>query len=132
MYIKFYILTVSEIENTIVWLGSEGVFTGQKGVLMSEYSSGNHCPECDATGGNHYPGCMYEGMDSNYRYSSGSGRGISTFGAIMCIAGGFLGVAFLLTLFKVGVDSVPTFILVILIIIITSIIAGVISALKER
>lgn len=100
---------------------------------MSEYNSGNHCPECDGTGGNHYPGCTYEGTGSNERYySSGSGNGISTFGAILCVIGGFLGVAFLFTLFDVEVDSVPTFLLVILIIIVTSLIAGVISAFKGR
>lgn len=98
---------------------------------MSEYNSGNHCTECDGTGGNHYPGCTYEGTGSNGgHYSSGSGNGMSTFGAIMCVVGGFVGVAFLLTLFNVEVDSVPTFVLIILIIIITSLIASVISAFK--
>lgn len=99
---------------------------------MSEYNSGNHCPECDATGGNHYPGCTYEGTGSNERYSSGSGNGMSTFGAIMCVIGGFLGVAIIFTLFDVDVESVPAFVIVILLIIVTSVIAGVVSAFKGR
>ncbi len=31
----------------------------REGVLMSEYNHKNRCLECDATGGHHYPGCMY-------------------------------------------------------------------------
>ena len=36
---------------------------------MSEYNSENHCPECDATGGDHYPGCIYEATDSDFLQS---------------------------------------------------------------
>ena len=50
---------------------------------MSEYNHENRCHECDATGGHHYPGCTYEVTEGNYRYYSGSGNGISTFGAIL-------------------------------------------------
>lgn len=99
---------------------------------MSEYNSENRCPECDATGGHHYPGCTYEGTGSTERYSSGSGNGMSTFGAIMCVIGGFFGVALLFTLFDVDVDDVPTFIIIILLIVVTSVIAGVVSAFKKR
>ena len=52
---------------------------------MSEYNHENRCHECDVTGGHHYPGCTYEGTEGNYRYSSGSGDGMSTFGAILCV-----------------------------------------------
>ena len=54
---------------------------------MSEYNSEHRCPDCDGTGGNHYPGCVYDGTDSNYRPSRGSGNGMSTLGAIMCTVG---------------------------------------------
>ena len=127
---KFFKLTVSETETQ--QFGAESVLVEQKGVSMSEYNSGNRCPECDATGGNHYPGCTYEGMGNNERYSSGSGNGMSTFGAIMCTIGGFLGVAFIFTFFDADVESIPTFVIVILLIIVTSLIAGVISAFKGK
>ena len=65
-----------------------GALFEQEGVLMSEYNHENRCHECDATGGHHYPGCTYEGTEGNYRYSSGSGNGMSTFGAILCVIGG--------------------------------------------
>ena len=29
---------------------------------MSEYNSEHRCPDCDGTGGNHYPGCEYNGL----------------------------------------------------------------------
>ena len=99
---------------------------------MSDYNHENRCPECDGTGGHHYPGCTYEGTEGNYRYSSGSGKGMSTFGAIMCVIGGFVGVALLLTILNIEVDDVPAFVLVILIIVITSVIGGVVSAIKGK
>lgn len=97
---------------------------------MSEYNDG-HCPECDGTGGNHYPGCTYEGTGSKEGHTPGSGNGMSTFGAIMCVIGGFVGVAGIFTLFDVDVDSVPAIVCLILIIVVTSLIAGVVSAFKR-
>lgn len=100
---------------------------------MSEDYGGNHrCPECDATGGNHYPGCTYEGTGSEEHYSSGRRGGRSTFGAFLCVIGGFVEVAFILILFGVDVEKVPASVILILIIIVTSIIGGVVSAFKER
>lgn len=99
---------------------------------MSEYNSEHRCPDCDGTGGNHYPGCVYDGTDSNYRPSRGSGGGMSTLGAILCVIGGFVGVAFLLMILNIEVDDVPAFVLLILIIVITSVIGGVVSAFKGR
>ena len=109
-----------------------GALFEQEGVLMSEYNHENRCHECDATGGHHYPGCTYEGTEGNYRYSSGSGKGMSTFGAILCVVGGFVGVALLLMILNIEVDDVPAFVLVILIIVITSVIGGVVSAIKGK
>ena len=109
-----------------------GVLFEQEGVLMSEYNHENRCPECDGTGGNHYPGCTYEGAEGNYRYSSGSGKGMSTFGAILCVIGGFVGTVRLLMILNIEVDDVPAFVLVILIIVITLIIGGVVNAIKGR
>lgn len=79
---------------------------------MSEHSD-NRCPECDATGGNHYPGCTYEGMQSNYRYSSGSRKGISTFGAIISVIAGLFLQAALYT--ALGIDAKDVSILVVII-----------------
>ena len=109
-----------------------GALFEQEGVLMSEYNHENRCPECDATGGHHYLGCTYEGTEGNYRYSSGSGNGMSTFGAILCVIGGFVGVALLLMILNIEVDDVPGVVLVILIIVITSVIGGVVSAIKGK
>ena len=72
------------------------------------------------------------GTEGNYRYSSGSGNGMSTFGAILCVIGGFVRVALLLTILNIEVDDVPAFVLVILIIVITSVIGGVVSAIKGK
>ena len=99
---------------------------------MSEYNSENRCHECDATGGDHYPGCIYEGTDSNYRIPRGSGNGMSTFGAIMCTIGSLFGVALIFTVLDVDVENVPAFVIVILWIVIASVIAGVVSAFKGR
>lgn len=99
---------------------------------MSEYNHENRCLECDAIGGHHYPGCMYDRTEENYRYSSGSGNVMSTFGAILCVIGGFGEIALLLTILNIEVDDVPTFILVILIIVITSIIGGVVSSIRAK
>ena len=99
---------------------------------MSEYNSENHCPECDATGGDHYPGCIYEGTDSDYRISRGSGNGMSTLGAITCTIGSLFGVALIFTVLDVDVENVPAFVIVILWIIVASVIAGVVSAFKGR
>ncbi|MDD6155409.1 MAG: hypothetical protein PUB52_00060 [Lachnospiraceae bacterium] len=57
---------------------------------------------------------------------------MSTFGAILCVIGGFVGVAFLLMILNIEVDDVPAFVLVILIIVITSVIGGVVSAIKGK
>ena len=57
---------------------------------------------------------------------------MSTFGAIMCVVGGFVGVVLLLTILNIEVEDVPTFVLVILIIVITSVIGGVVSAIKGK
>ena len=99
---------------------------------MSEYNSENHCPECDATGGDHYPGCIYEGTDSDYRISRGSGNGMSTLGAITCTIGSLFGVALIFTVLDVDVENVPAFVIVILWIIVASVIAGVVSAFKGK
>lgn len=50
----------------------------------------------------------------------------------MCVIGGFVGVAFLLMILNVEVDDVPTFVLVILIIVIASVVGGVVSAIKGK
>ena len=50
----------------------------------------------------------------------------------MCVIGGFVGVALLLTILNIEVDDVPTFVLVILIIVITSVIGGVVNAIKGK
>ena len=50
----------------------------------------------------------------------------------MCVIGGFVGVALLLTILNIEVEDVPTFVLVILIIVITSVIGGVVSAIKGK
>lgn len=97
---------------------------------MSENS--RHCPDCGGSNGFHYNDCIYDGTGSNSGYSSGSGNGISTFGAIMCIIVSFVGVAFLFMIFDVDVESVPTFVIVVLLIIMVSVIAGVVSAFKNR
>ena len=99
---------------------------------MSEYNSEHRCPDCDGTGGNHYPGCVYDGTDSNYRPSRCSGGGMSTLGAIMCIIGSLFGVALIFTVLDVDVENVPAFVIVILWIIVASVIAGVVSAFKGR
>ena len=99
---------------------------------MSEYNSEHRCPDCDGTGGNHYPGCVYDGTDSNYRPSSCSGGGMSTLGAIMCTIGSLFGVALIFTALDVDVENVPAFVIVILWIIVASVIAGVVSVFKER
>ncbi|MBO5113315.1 MAG: hypothetical protein J6C12_08205 [Lachnospiraceae bacterium] len=57
---------------------------------------------------------------------------MSTFGAILCVIGGFVGVALLLMILNIEVDDVPAFVLVILIIVITSVIGGVVSAIKGK
>ena len=57
---------------------------------------------------------------------------MSTFGAIVCVIAGFVGVALLLTILNIEVDDVPAFVLVILIILITSVIGGVVSAIKGK
>ena len=50
----------------------------------------------------------------------------------MCVVGGFVGVALLLTILNSEGDDVPAFVLVILIIVITSVIGGVVSAIKGK
>ena len=50
----------------------------------------------------------------------------------MCVVGGFVGVVLLLTILNIEVEDVPTFVLVILIIVITSVIGGVVSAIKGK
>lgn len=100
--------------------------------MSEDYGRNHHCPECDATGGNHYPVCTYEGTGSEGRHSYGRRGGMSTFGAILCVIGGFVGVAVIFTLFGVDVEKVPASVIVILLIIVTSIIGGVVSAFKER
>ena len=50
----------------------------------------------------------------------------------MCVVGGFVGVALLLTILNIEVEDVPAFVLVILIIVITSVIGGVVSAIKGK
>ena len=57
---------------------------------------------------------------------------MSTFGAFLCVIGGFVGVALIFTLFDVDVEKVPTPVIVILLIIVTSIIGGVVSVFKDR
>ena len=57
---------------------------------------------------------------------------MSTFGAILCVIGGFVGVVLIFTLFDVDVEKVPASVIVILLIIVTSIIGGVVSVFKER
>lgn len=99
---------------------------------MSEYNSEHSCPDCDGTGGNHYPGCVYDGTDSNYSFSRGSGGGMSTLGAIMCTIGSLLGVALIFTALDVDVENVPAFVIVILWIIVASVIGGIVSVFKER
>ena len=99
---------------------------------MSEYNSEHRCPDCNGTGGNHYPGCVYDGTDSNYRPSRGSGGGMSTLGAIMCTIGSLFGVALIFTVLDVDVENVPAFVIVILWIIVASVIAGVVSAFKGK
>lgn len=37
----------------------------RKGENMSEYKGNNHCHECDANHGKHYPGCTYEGSEGS-------------------------------------------------------------------
>lgn len=99
---------------------------------MSEYNSEHRCPDCDGTGGNHYPGCVYDGTDSNYSFSRGSGGGMSTLGAIMCTIGSLFGVALIFTALDVDVENVPAFVIVILWIIVAPVIGGIVSVFKER
>ena len=101
---------------------------------MGEYDGGHNCPDCGGSGGSHYPGCTYEGTGSESYYHGGHGRsgGMSTFAAIMCVIGGFVGETFIFTLFDVDVKNVPAFFVVILLIIVSSVIAGVVSTFKGR
>lgn len=99
---------------------------------MSEYNSEHRCPDCDGTGGNHYPGCVYDGTDCNYSFSRASGGGMSTLGAIMCTIGSLFGVALIFTALDVDVENVPAFVIVILWIIVASVIGGIVSVFKER
>jgi hypothetical protein len=46
-----------------------------KGISMSEFNDGGHCWECDGDGGNHYPGCTYEGTGKRGESYRPSGNG---------------------------------------------------------
>lgn len=37
---------------------------------MSEYGHGGHCNDCGGTGGHHYNGCTYDGVDSGRSHRS--------------------------------------------------------------
>lgn len=63
---------------------------------MSEYNSGDHCPDCDGSDGNHFPGCDYDGTKGGRGYSRGSGPSFFKFIAILVL--GFIGVLCLLVL----------------------------------
>ena len=37
---------------------------------MSEHGHGGHCRDCGGTGGHHYNGCTYDGVDSGRSHRS--------------------------------------------------------------
>ena len=66
---------------------------------MSDYGSGDdhRCPDCDGFGGDHYPGCIFDGTDEHGNYSfGGGGGGISPFVVVVCICVGIVLLALLL------------------------------------
>lgn len=91
---------------------------------MSEYND-HHCPECDGTGGNHYPGCTYEGTGSEDYHSHRTDGGMSTMGAIFCTIASFVGGALLFVVLGIDVENVP----VILIVIVIAVIAGILGTI---
>ena len=91
---------------------------------MSEYND-YHCPECDGTGGNHYPGCTYEGTGKENYHSSRSGGGMSTFGAVLCTIASFIGGALFFVILGIDVEKVPVFFIVLVI----AVIAGILGAI---
>lgn len=97
---------------------------------MSDYHE-SRCPECDAKGGDHYPGCNYEGTGDRHIYSSGSRKGITMFGTIMCACGAIAVIAVILNIFNIDVKDVPNFVLIIMFVVATSVIAGVVNAIKR-
>lgn len=98
---------------------------------MSDYHGENRCPDCDGTGGNHYPGCDYDGTNGNYHYARGSGNGMSTFGAIVSVIGGLVAEAMVFTLFGVDVENVSVVVIVILWIVFSFVIGAIISSFER-
>lgn len=94
---------------------------------MGDHYGEHRCIECDRTGGGHYPGCTYEGTGKESYHSSGSRKGMSTFGATMCSLGGFIGAASILALLNVDVESASPFSLGIIFILLLSIICAVLG-----
>ena len=43
---------------------------GRKGGNMSEHGHRGHCRDCGGTGGHHYNGCTYDGVDSGRSHRS--------------------------------------------------------------
>ncbi len=79
--------------------------------------------------GYHYSNCTGPYCDCDERRygspSHGSGGGMSTFGAIICTIGGFLGTALIFTLLDIDVENVPAVVIVVVI----AIISGILSAI---
>ena len=98
---------------------------------MNDYHGDNHCPDCDGTGGDHYPGCDYDGTNGNYHYSRRSGNGMSTFGAIVSAFGGLVAEGVVFTLLGVDVKNVSVVVIVILWIVFSAVIGAIISTFER-
>ena len=55
---------------------------------MSEHGHGGHCRDCGGTGGHHYNGCTYDGVDSGRSHRSSLPDSIRVSGILYSIENG--------------------------------------------
>lgn len=82
----------------------------------SEYDSTNHYADCSG------PNCDCD--ERRYgSYSSNSGNGMSTFAAILCTVGSFIGTTLIFVLLGIDTENVPGIVIIIVWIIIAAVLA---------
>lgn len=87
--------------------------------------SDRNCRECGGHGGSHYNDCSYDGVGGG----TSSGSGIFVVWAFIL---GFVGTAGILSVIGVDADKVPSIVLIILLLIVTSVAYVVIGLITDR
>lgn len=76
---------------------------------------------------NHYTDCNGPNCDCDERrygsHSSNSGKGMSTFGAVLCTVGSFIGTALIFVLLGIDIENIPGIVIIIVWIIIAAVLA---------